>query len=122
MNTKQKYIDLLRSAANLLQSADIQDELIAKDKIEFNKAVAECDMCKAKGFAFAIEFHRKRKTEFLTLFANTMQQIIDNDFMTAIAENFPESNAIDISDTAEGKGAVALMHSLVNDFGKNVRS
>lgn len=84
---KQKHINLLRAAANLLQSSMIQDENITELKKERNNALLKKDIAKVHSINWMLEFAKERNKEFLLDYAGTIQQVAETNFMKLIAEN-----------------------------------
>jgi len=90
---KQKHINLLRAAANTLQSSMIQDENIIELKKEHTKALAENNMKKCQAIKGMIAFARNRNKSFLQEYADIIQQLCEQPF-TALIDEVQESKEI----------------------------
>lgn len=73
---KQTHINLLRAAANILQSSLIQDENIGQLRYALGQARAKHDEQRIKTIESMIEFAKNRNKEFLEQYADTLKQII----------------------------------------------
>lgn len=83
---KQRHINLLRAAANILQSSIIQDENIADLKKELVKAYAKKDSDKIDSINWMIDFARKRNKQFLSQYAETIQQLCEQPFTNLLED------------------------------------
>ena len=83
---KQKHINLLRAAANTLQSSIIQDEMITDLKREKQKASNNGDARKCETISTMILFARNRNKQFLQQYADIIQQLCEGPFTNLIDE------------------------------------
>ncbi len=90
---KQKHINILRAAANTLQSSIIQDELTAELKKEWQKAAAKSDTKKCDAIDNMLSFSRNRNKEFLKQYADLIQQFRDQPF-TDLIEKIESGNEL----------------------------
>jgi hypothetical protein len=83
---KQQHINLLRAAANLLQSSQIQDENISELKKQITLELRKKNISKVDILKEQVEFAKQRNKKFLSEYADTIQQLAENDFTKLLNE------------------------------------
>lgn len=84
---KQKHINLLRAAANIMQSSMIQDENIAELKKQRLKEMRAGNIEKFDSINFMIKYAEDRNKLFLQQYADTIQQLSENDFTKLLSDD-----------------------------------
>ena len=90
---KQKHINLLRAAANLMQSSQIQDENIQDLKKQLNQELHKKNIERVDVLNEMIQYAHKRNIQFLNQYADTIKQIAENDF-TALLQGIVDDAEI----------------------------